>query len=119
MSLRKYLIDTFCVVTRTLKGVDNKKALFISYNGSSYSDNPKAISEVLHDICPEADIVWAMKDPESKKKIVPEYAFTAEQLNRISVLAAEMGVSLLDGRLLGRLEVHRRGYLCGKIPALH
>ena len=73
MNLRKYLIDTYCVLLRALKGVDSKKALFISYNGASYSDNPKAISKALHEICPDADIVWAMKSPESKKDIVPEY----------------------------------------------
>lgn len=73
MNLRKYLIDAYCVLTRVLKGIDSKKALFISYSGASYSDNPKAISEALHEVCPDADIVWAMKNPESKKAIVPEY----------------------------------------------
>lgn len=73
MDFKKFLIYSFCAFIRIFKSVDTKKALFISYNGASYSDNPKAISEVLHEICPEADIVWAMKNPESKKNVVPEY----------------------------------------------
>ncbi|PKM55439.1 MAG: hypothetical protein CVV00_04030 [Firmicutes bacterium HGW-Firmicutes-5] len=54
-------------------GVDEKKAVFISFNGLSYSDNPKAISEKLHILKPQVEIVWLFLNPEEKREIVPDY----------------------------------------------
>lgn len=50
-----------------------KSVLFSSFNGKSYSDNPRAISEALHKLDPDAEIVWAFLKPAQKKSIVPEY----------------------------------------------
>lgn len=81
MNLKKCLIDAYCVLSRMINGVDSKKVLFISYNGAGYSDNPKAISEELYAICPDADIVWAMKNPENKKDVLPEYVRVVDMGN--------------------------------------
>lgn len=54
------------------KGVENK-AVFESFSGQTYSDNPKAISEKLHELCPEIEIVWLFTNPDSKRTIVPDY----------------------------------------------
>lgn len=54
-------------------GLNQKKVVFISWNGDLYSDNPKAISEKLHEMWNQAEIVWIFKKPEEKKMIVPEY----------------------------------------------
>ena len=50
--------------------------LFQSFDGSSYSDNPRFISEKLHELHPDVKIVWGFKNPESKKGIVPDYVRT-------------------------------------------
>lgn len=49
------------------------KAVFCSFNGKSYSCNPRAISEELHKQNPEIEIVWAFLDVEKKRNVVPEY----------------------------------------------
>lgn len=60
------IISLFCPVKK-------KKMLCRSFLGLSYSDNPRAISEKMHEIAPEWEIVWAFKEPEKKKKVVPDY----------------------------------------------
>lgn len=49
------------------------EVLFMSFNGTQYSDNPKAISIKLHELYPEYQIVWAVSDKEKMQKIMPEY----------------------------------------------
>jgi len=72
-----------------LHGVNQRKVVLKSFGGKSYSDNPKAISEKLHEIYPEAEIVWILKDPEKKKSIVPDYVriVKANSLEEIKELA--------------------------------
>ena len=60
------IISLFCPVKK-------EKMLCRSFLGLSYSDNPRAISEKMHEIAPEWEIVWAFKEPEKKKKVVPDY----------------------------------------------
>lgn len=60
------------IINKTL-GVDEKKAVFISFLGKTYSDNPKAISETLYEISPDFKIIWLFNNPEEKKKIVSSY----------------------------------------------
>ena len=43
---------------RLVKGIDPNKVVFCCFQGRSYGDNPRAISERLHARCPEAKIVW-------------------------------------------------------------
>lgn len=49
------------------------KVVFSSFGGKSYSDNPRAISEKLHQMYPSFEIVWLFKNPEAKEKAVPAY----------------------------------------------
>ena len=49
------------------------KAVFESFSGKTYSDNPRALSEKLHELSPDTEIVWLFADPEEKKKVVPSY----------------------------------------------
>lgn len=49
------------------------KAVFESFSGKTYSDNPRALSEKLHELSPETEIVWLFSNPEEKKKVVPSY----------------------------------------------
>lgn len=61
-----FLVNTFI-------GINEHKAVFISFNGKSYSDNPKAISEKLHEMYPQFEQVWLFNNPEEKKDLLPSY----------------------------------------------
>ena len=74
--IRKMLytgIKCFQWVIQRICGIKKKKVVFISFGGKTYSDNPRAISEQLHDMDPNYGIVWLFNDPKSKEKIVPKY----------------------------------------------
>ena len=43
-------------------GVRKHRVLFSSFRGKGYSDSPRAISEELHKLCPDAEIVWQFRD---------------------------------------------------------
>lgn len=51
----------------------NKTVLFKSFGGQ-YNDNPKYISEMLHQMSPDTRIVWIISD--KCKDVVPEYVTT-------------------------------------------
>ena len=57
---------------RLTKGIQNK-VVFSCFNARTYGDNLKPISEKLHELSPDTEIVWMFRDPKGKKKIVPEY----------------------------------------------
>lgn len=46
--------------------------VFESYNGKQYSDNPRAISEKMHQLFPQYSIVWHI-NKSTDKSCVPEY----------------------------------------------
>lgn len=69
-AITKTVIQKAC---RGLRGVKSNKVVFCSFNGKTYSDNPKAISEKLKAIAPDTEIVWLFSNPEAKKAIVPDY----------------------------------------------
>lgn len=47
--------------------------VFSSFSGKAYSDNPRAISEALHVISPETEIIWLFQSPSTKRNIAPDY----------------------------------------------
>ena len=49
------------------------KVVFSSFSGRSYSDNPRCISEMLHKMCPKAEIVWLIGKPDEWRSKVPDY----------------------------------------------
>lgn len=75
--VKNLLLKFYMYVIYSIAGVKNK-VVISSFNGKSYSDNPKAISEELHVLNPDIDIVWLFKVPEDKKKLVPEYVRTVK-----------------------------------------
>ena len=62
-------------VSRSVLGIDGKKVVFCCFSGRSYGDNPRAISERLHELCPEAKIVWRLKRNalERLAGVLPDY----------------------------------------------
>ncbi len=48
------------------------RAVFTSFSGKAYSDNPRTISEALHELSPETQIIWLFNNPDAKKSVVPD-----------------------------------------------
>lgn len=60
---------------RRLLPIDRNKVTFVCFQGRSYGDNPRCISERLHELRPETDIVWAFRAdmPAEQRAEVPDY----------------------------------------------
>lgn len=67
------VMKSYMFLVNKIIGVNGNKIVFISFGGKSYSDNPRAISEKLHEMYPEFEIVWLFNNPEEKQKVVPNY----------------------------------------------
>ena len=57
-----------------LRGVRPKTVLFTSFKGRSYSDSPRFISEALHALRPDIEILWQLSDPAA----APDYVRTVK-----------------------------------------
>lgn len=75
-------------LARLCKGIDPKKVVFMSFRGRSYNDNPRAISERLHERCPDAKIVWAFRasDFDAMQAAVPDYVKCINYASRKSLI---------------------------------
>ena len=62
-------------LARALRGLDDNMAVFSSLDYRSYSDNPRFVSEALHEMRPRTDIVWLIQDGEEARKRfdIPDY----------------------------------------------
>ena len=56
-----------------LYGVDADKVYFSSFNGALYDDNPKAVAEALHAVCPRAKLVFRLNRRGMAQKDIPDY----------------------------------------------
>lgn len=83
---KKLLKDIYVRLIRLMCGVNKQKVVFSSFSGKSYSDNPKAVSEALHEINPDAQIFWIMADPEVKKHKIPSYVRCIDSADRMGIL---------------------------------
>ena len=92
--IRKWVRKTYmylCYVTRPRK---EKSVFFASFRGQ-YSDNPRAISESLHEMAPDVKIVWLVK-PQFKK-YVPDYVTVVPPKPRLALKAqAQASVWVLN-----------------------
>ena len=52
-----------------------KKVLFDSFGGRQYSDNPRAVSEKLHELYPDYQITWLLS-ADDQYNLVPDYVST-------------------------------------------
>ena len=79
----------FMFLFQKIYGVQNKYAVFESYCGSQYSDNPRAISEKLHETDSEYKIIWLLKNVNDKYDIIPNYVRKVKytRINRIREIA--------------------------------
>lgn len=57
-----------------VKGIDGNKVTFSSFQAKAYNDNPRYISEMLHQMRPDTKIVWLWrKDVNLEKLATPDY----------------------------------------------
>ena len=63
----------FMWIINKVLGERPNKVVFSSFNGSAYSDNPRAISEALHEEQPNLDLVWLLKHASEKRGSIPPY----------------------------------------------
>lgn len=66
---------TWMRLQNRLHGVSPHKVLFTSFKGKSYSDSPRFISEALHALRPELEIVWQLAD-DADRSALPDYVRT-------------------------------------------
>lgn len=60
-------------LVQKLWGVNPRKVVFSSFEGRQYSDNPRYISEKLHGMCPDCEIVWLFHKSCIDRIQVPPY----------------------------------------------
>lgn len=63
-------------------GVRHDRIVFSSYNFTAYSDNPRYISERMHELRPGCDIVWLLKKPWIDAVQVPDYVRVETPISR-------------------------------------
>lgn len=61
------------MLIRVFRGVDANKVVFSSYYAKFYNDNPRYLSEKLHEMRPETDIVWLFNRETIGRADVPDY----------------------------------------------
>ena len=71
-SAYRYLLVRF---GRLFKGIDPEKVVFCCFQGRSYGDNPRVISERLHELRPQTKIVWLFTREATNrvKDTLPDY----------------------------------------------
>ncbi len=68
----KFLFRTYTRVYSWFHPIE-KKILFVSFGGKQYSDNPRAISEKMHELYPEFELVWAINSDAQNNELIPGY----------------------------------------------
>lgn len=71
-------------------GKPKKKVLFDSFGGTQYSADPRAVSEKLHELFPEYEIVWVLNENAREKNsvLLPDYVKVVDgQMGYIKELA--------------------------------
>ncbi len=85
LKIKKFLHRNIYPMLIYVFPIKTNKIVFSSYAGKQYSGNPRAISEMLHKLYPEFDIVWLMEDDVSNHYDLPNYI---RIVNNESFLAA-------------------------------
>lgn len=70
MSLRGFIKNTADLVRQKAAPVCKNRLVFTSFGGH-YSDNPKYISQKIHELAPDKEIVWLVKN--QYRELLPDY----------------------------------------------
>jgi len=77
--LKAYRVNLMRAVQR-IRGIDGNKVVFSSFDCDAYSDNPRYISERLHEMKPDCDIVWLISKNRMDAVKTPDYVRRATPL---------------------------------------
>ena len=61
----------------TIRGIDPDKVVFSSFMANAYGDNPRYVSEALHEMAPQVKQVWLFRDDKINSVEVPDYVVKA------------------------------------------
>ena len=67
VALRRVAGRAWMRAANRVLGVKPNRVFFSSFKGKAYSDSPRFISEALHRLRPDAEIVWQLADPMSAR----------------------------------------------------
>ena len=85
-----------------------KKVLFESFRGKTYSDNPRAISEALHVLAPDMKIIWALNGKD-EYRIVPDYISTVVRDSTEYYLVLTTAAAFVTNETLESFFVKKKG----------
>lgn len=69
----KFFLNRMYTCTYSIAHPIEKKIVFESFRGKQYSGNPRAISEMMHEMYPDFDLVWALDNTSDPYGIIPDY----------------------------------------------
>lgn len=103
--------NTVSAMARLRHGIDPNMVLFCAFEQKSYGDNPRYISEALHRLRPQTDIVWMFDDIEAAKRKypVPDYVRCVATLSKEGYAATGRARVLVDN-------YNKRAYIRLKTP---
>ena len=103
--------NTISALARLRCGIDPNMALFCAFEQKSYGDNPRYISEALHRLRPQTDIVWMFDDIAAAKKKypIPDYVRCVQTLSKAAYAATGRARVLVDN-------YNKRAYIRLKTP---
>ena len=90
--------NTLISLSLKLGGFDDNMVVFSAFDHRSYNDNPRYISEKLHELRPETKIVWLFNDVEQARKTynVPDYVICLNSIQRKGVSALARARVVVD-----------------------
>ena len=88
MPFKSIIIKMLVCMLRLLYGVNKNAVTFMCFNGKSYGDNPRTVSEELHREAPDAVVIWLLEKSISKNPPVPDYVQVIEKTSSIAFYKA-------------------------------
>lgn len=83
-SIKKSVLELYIRFCRLFFGIKKDTVTFVSFGGKTYSDNPKAISEKLHEIAPNMHINWIMQKRDNLSSVMPRYVHVILKEKKLS-----------------------------------
>ena len=72
----------FMFVVGAVRGIEEDKVVFSSFESSAYNDSPRYISEAMHALDPKVKQVWLLRDGAYDTVSLPPYAIRAHAVGR-------------------------------------
>lgn len=110
--LRKQIVQILRIAVSRLVvlcPIQKNKIVFCSFRGTQYSDNPRAISERLHALKPDLEIVWLFQEPDKKKAVVPDYVRCVSYTSFRAIYELGTAKAWVDNNLKPEYLIKRKG----------